>query len=140
MHKIRKAAGRSGASASGFANRDRSGRGRRHETRAMSTEAFAWSARRAGTPEAGETCVVVLITQRRLERHGPFVCPCNAAQPAWTGRPSACTVRPGLVRPRCRPDRRGELTLKQSYLKYRTENAGRGLSEETQRKGRGEIR
>ena len=44
--------------------RDRSGRGRRCETPATLSQAFAWSAIRAGTPETEETCVVVLITQR----------------------------------------------------------------------------
>ena len=30
------------------------------------SETFAWSARRVGTPVKGETCVVMLITQRQL--------------------------------------------------------------------------
>jgi hypothetical protein len=49
--------------ANGFANEtDRTGR--RRETLETPSDACTWSARRAGTPETGDTCVVVLITQR----------------------------------------------------------------------------
>lgn len=54
------------ASANGFANETGRDGGRRRETPGTLMEAFAWSARRAGTSETRETCVVVLITQRRL--------------------------------------------------------------------------
>src|SRR5262245_24903605 len=52
------------ASANGFANEtDRDG-GRRRETPATLPEVFAWSARRTGMPDTGETCIAMLITQR----------------------------------------------------------------------------
>ena len=50
------------ASANGLLTRP-VGTGRRREIPATPSETFAWSARRAGTPEMGETRVIVLITQ-----------------------------------------------------------------------------
>ena len=44
-------------------------------------EAFAWSARRGGTPETGETRVVVLITLRRAGQHGSRVNALTQIQP-----------------------------------------------------------